>query len=44
MDYPVDASALLEGTASGSLGEWMRAGWGKLTVGNILYTLALLLA
>ena len=44
MEYPVDASALLEGTASGSLGEWMRAGWGKLTVGNILYTLALLLA
>ena len=44
MDYPVDASALLEESASGSLGEWMRAGWGKLTVGNILYTLALLLA
>lgn len=44
MEYPVDASALLEESASGSLGEWMRAGWGKLTVGNILYTLALLLA
>ena len=44
MEYPVDAPALLEETASGSLGEWMKAGWGKLTVGSALSTLALLLA
>lgn len=43
MEYPVDAPALLEETASGSLGEWMKAGWGKLTVGNLLSALVLLL-
>lgn len=43
MEYPVDAPALLEETASGSLGEWMKAGWGRLTVGNLLSALVVLL-
>lgn len=47
MDTSVDASALLEGVspsgASSVLEGWMKAGWGKLTVGSALSALALLL-
>ena len=46
MDNSVDA--VLEnvggGGAASALEEWMRAGWGKLTVGSVLSALALLLA
>ena len=47
MDTSVDASALLEGVspsgASSVLEGWMKAGWGRLTVGSALSALALLL-
>lgn len=47
MENPVDASAILEsaggGDASAVLEGWMKAGWGKLTVGSALSALVLLL-
>ena len=47
MENSVDVSTFLEnagaGDASSVLEGWMKAGWGKLTVGNLLSALALLL-
>lgn len=47
MDNPIDASALIESAASGdaapALEEWLKAGWGKLTAGNLLSSLVLAL-
>ena len=44
MEQLTDASALLEGGSAPALGEWLKAGWGGLTVENVLSALALLLA
>ena len=44
MEQLTDASALLEGGSAPALGEWLKAGWGGLTVENVLSALSLLLA
>jgi len=48
MDGSPDAAAILEDVVSGeaspaAVGEWLAAGWGGLTVGNVLSALVLLL-